>query len=67
MIEQKEGERLRDYASRLQEEENRLWQRLKKLYKETQDNHAEIMQLLKDIGDHAEALGRIFTELLQED
>lgn len=67
MIKQEQGETLEKYARRLQEEENKLWQRLKKLYKETQDGHAEIMQLWKDIGDHAEALGQIFAELSKED
>lgn len=67
MIEQAEGERLRDYARRLQDERNGLAEQLEELNQSAQNDHAEIMRLLKEMSSYTRVLENILDRLLQED
>lgn len=67
MIEQAEGERLRDYARRLQDERKGLVERLRDLYRSEHDRHAEIMRLLEEMNNCTLVLQVVLDRLLQED
>ena len=67
MIERAEGERLRDYARRLQDERNRLVDSLRDLYRSEHDRHAEIMRTLEELNSCTLVLEVVLDRLLQED